>query len=424
MLISHKYEHFRHIKSKLLISCPKDANDPGGLYIVDFELNTISQILVGDCRGIAPYIHGYFIATNSNGILKLDKQFNVLNQYESPSLDLHGAMIDGHESLLYVVETKHNTIGIYKIDPFMRIDEIKISHYDTDHNHINDIWIESDSMYVSMFSFEHNWRRVEGTYDGVIAEYDIPTKSFKKIIHSGLQLPHTVKIINGDIYYCDSLNLNIKRDDSTIAQFNGFTRGLAYDDWHFYVGQSELRHLEKIVKKLNNVTLDCGIHIFDPISHTSRFFKIPANQIYEIIIINETTADKHPPSSLELFQENSTQYLVAGDWHINEPNLRWMASRSASLYLHSEEPVQLLKFEAFNGLPENYNIKIFINNTKIYELEFEGNQEIATEIKLENTVVGDVKITFEVSELWLPAERLGTDDDRKLGLALRKVSLY
>jgi hypothetical protein len=427
MLITQKYNKtLSHIKTKLLISCPKDPKDPnylGGLFVVDFTLNNISQILVGDCRGIVSFDQGYYVATNTNGILKLDKQFNVLNQYDTPSLDLHGVKMD-NQSLLYIAETKLNAIGIYRTEPFERIDEIKISPYDEDHNHINDIWIDNDSIFVSMFSLEGDWRKKEGVYDGVIAEYNIKTKSLNKIIHKGLKLPHTILVQNNNMYYCESLDFNLKKDETVLAQFNGFTRGFAYDDWYFYVGQSELRHLDRMLPEITNITLDCGIHVFDSIDRSNHFFHFPANQIYEILIIDKDITVINPPSVLELNEPHSIRHLPSPkEWHGPEPTLRWMASKRASIQLFTQEPAKTLTVEYFNGFQGIYPLKIYINNLKSFEIELSSNKETEIEFQLEEIFIGNAKITFEVNELWKPSEMLGSDDMRELGIAISKVSL-
>ncbi|SFE85984.1 hypothetical protein SAMN04487969_10884 [Paenibacillus algorifonticola] len=94
---------------------------------------------------------GFFLATNSHGILKLNERLNIVNNYDVPSLDLHGMKL-GPNQILYVVETAVNALGIYQTNPFKRIDEIKISPFSDDQNHINDIYISNDSIFVSMFS--------------------------------------------------------------------------------------------------------------------------------------------------------------------------------------------------------------------------------------------------------------------------------
>lgn len=188
---------FNQEPPKLLVSCSKDPNDTAkteGLYIVDFKSNNISKVLDADCGGIVSYNNGYFLATNSHGILNLDKDFNIVAQHEVPYLDVHGLKMDSN-SLLYLAESTHNTIGIYQPEPFKRVDEIKISEHDFDYNHINDLWIEGNRLFVSMFSYHDAWRELDGVYDGVILEYNLEEKALVNI----LQKKSYVSTLSDDI---------------------------------------------------------------------------------------------------------------------------------------------------------------------------------------------------------------------------------
>ncbi|UUZ90807.1 TIGR03032 family protein [Paenibacillus sp. P25] len=378
-----------------------------------------------DCGGIVSYNNGYFLATNSHGILNLDKDFNIVAQHEVPYLDVHGLKMDSN-SLLYLAESTHNTIGIYQPEPFKRVDEIKISEHDFDYNHINDLWIEGNRLFVSMFSYHDAWRELDGVYDGVILEYNLEEKALVNILQKNLMFPHSVTIFNESLHYCDSLNLNLKKDNEVLAQFSGFTRGLAFDGWNYYVGQSTMRHVNRVLVNHKNVSIDHGIHIFNPYRSTNRFLPLPAKQIYEILIINQEFYETSTLSSkVEMKDPLSIKYLNSPkDWHEPEQNYRWMASTRAGVKLYSNQPVFNLSINAHNYYSSDYSANVFINNKIIGEIRFNQNGSNTFHFKLTEPLEGNISIFFEVQNLWSPSRVIGNNDERNLGIAIEKIFLF
>lgn len=416
---------FEGINTKLLVSCPKDPSSPGGLFIVDFDLKNITRILEADCRGIARFSEGYYLATNSHGILKLDNEFNITNTYDVPARDLHGLKMHS-DGLLYAVETSHNAVGIYQTEPFNRIDEMKISDSNEDQNHINDLCIQGNSLFLSMFSLQGGWRNLLESFDGVIAEYDIKTKELKNIIQKDLQLPHSVSFIDNQMFYCESLNLNLRKEDQCIAKLGGYTRGLAFDGSNFYVGQSVMRHLDRILSRIPNVSIDCGIHILDANKRVNKFFPMPENQIYEILIISDFQEEfiEPAPSTLELANPESLKYLISPkDWHEPEGSYRWMGSKLAGVNLRAEHAIRTITIEFTNCALSNNKAKLFVNNKEISIIHFTNIDEQIHTFTLDDELVGDIQVTLEVEELWSPQQVLGNNDVRQLGVAVKRISL-
>lgn len=341
-LYMNPFSKFQDLQNKLLVSCPKDPSSSGGLYLIDFSLKHISKILEADCRGIAEYRDGFFLTTNSHGILKLNEHLNIISNYNVSSLDLHG-MTFGPNEILYVVETAVNAIGIYQTEPFKRIDEIKISPFSDDQNHINDIYISNDSIFVSMFSLTGGWRNRDGLFDGVISEYDLQSKQLIKIHYDNLQLPHSVVKIDNQIHYCESLNLSLNKENEPVASLGGYTRGLDYDGRNFFIGQSEMRYLDRILSVVPNVNIDCGIHILDSIRRTNRFFPLPATQVYEILVLNKKFIQEDIPESVYLNNHSAYKSIVSlNEWHDEEEQHRWMSSSKATLKIKKQQYANFL----------------------------------------------------------------------------------
>jgi hypothetical protein len=75
--------------------------------------------------------------------------------------------------------------------------------------------------------------------------------------------------------------------DKVLCQFNGYVRGLTRWDKFFFVGQSRARRLSAFTDRFSNISKDTGIHIWDSDEKTSTFIKIPAEQIFEILVLDE-----------------------------------------------------------------------------------------------------------------------------------------
>jgi hypothetical protein len=274
--------NIKNIQRELLIT---SFSSGGGLYHITLPEQKIKKVCEGNFRGMIGYKDTFFVSDEFKGVFQYDREFNIVDQYKYENINnTHGLALDEQRKLLYVVETGVDKIGIFSINPLRRIDEIIIDTTDQDFHHMNDIWLEDGSLYVSMFSKIGNWRR--GIFDGVILELDIETKQIKHVVIQNLKQPHSVKIFNDKVYYCDSMNYNFCCNGEVLGNFNSFLRGLTYDDQYFYIGQSEIKYFDRLPKTITNTSVDCGFHIYDSNHKISRFIKLPATNIYDILIIN------------------------------------------------------------------------------------------------------------------------------------------
>ncbi|MFX3632157.1 MAG: DUF4915 domain-containing protein [Candidatus Pristimantibacillus sp.] len=418
--LTDSFYRFQDLQTKLLVSCPKDPTSPGGLFVVDFAMKNISKILEADCRGIARCSNGFYIATNSNGILKLDDDLNIIQTYDVPALDLHGMKLRDN-NLLYVVETSHNAIGIYQTDPFERIDEIKISPYSDDQNHINDIWLSNSSIYVSMFSLNGGWKDNKGSFDGVIAEYHLQTKELIKVHIENLQLPHSVTIIDNEILFCESLQLSLNKEHDTLATLGGYTRGLDFDGWNFYIGQSEMRHLSRILSIVPNVSIDCGIHIFDTVKRTNRFLQLPAKQVYEIMILNKPELRSDLPESIHFNQDDALKCISINEWHDAEEHHRWMAAKTTTVKIFKNHSSDTLIIDSLNAFPGLYKCSIFVNQQLIGMITYENPDSRRDSFNISSCSSGPIEIAFVVDLLWSPSQQLNNTDTRNLGMGFKYI---
>jgi hypothetical protein len=282
-----KYEDdpFSLIKTRALVSCLDNCSREGGIFELDFAANTFRLIVMCDGRGIAKCGDRFLVASRDQGVFLLDNDLNVQNNWPIPNLDLHGVAC-GPDGLVYIVETKHNRVGIYSLDPFRRVDEIVVSPDKEDRNHINDLCFRDGNLLISMFSAGEFWRKnlETGLFDGAIGEYDPREKKLIRYIVRNLRMPHTLKLVAGEPCYCESYVLNVNHAGQMIAQFSGYTRGLDFDGKFLFIGQSRLRHR----KQHDELTLssDAGIHILDPQERMSRFVHLPASEVYAVHVLS------------------------------------------------------------------------------------------------------------------------------------------
>ncbi|MDQ7790963.1 MAG: DUF4915 domain-containing protein [Clostridia bacterium] len=273
---------FQYDDCTVLVTC---CNLAGGLYRITFKEQsyTIDRILYEDCRGIAQYNDNYVLASSTNGILLLNNNlYETKRNQPEADLDFHGVAV--HDGKAYIVETSRNTIGIYSLPDLIRIGEINISPEETNTKHINDICIINKSIYLTMFCKHGEWREAT-TFSGVLMEYSLIDDKPPKTHFSWLKQPHSVVVDNGRILYCNSAGFEVKENANVIFCGLGYTRGLATKNDLLYIGQSQSRHFEVLLEKRTNISLDCGIHVFNYKQKLSRFIPLPSEEVYGILVI-------------------------------------------------------------------------------------------------------------------------------------------
>ncbi|BBI35676.1 DUF4915 domain-containing protein [Cohnella abietis] len=416
------FSRFADLDTKLLISCPHLKEQHGGLFVVDFAMKNISKLVSADCRGIARDDRYYYVATNSHGIFKFDHEMNKVGVYNSSKLDYHGMAI-GPDGLIYIVETARNTIAIHESTSFRKVDEIVINKIqDKDINHINDLSIVGNRLYLSMFSIDSNWGESRDYTRGIIAEYNLITNDFVKTHVENLHMPHSVKIIEDELYYCNSLGLSLNKGNNRIASLGGFTRGLAHDTWNYYVGQSEMRHLSRALKHVPNFSVDCGIHIIEKTTKSSRFLHLPASEVYDIVILSE--GERNFPDSFDPSNESLMKLFISlSDWNFGEDTHVWTAAKQATVQLHKYRGRDKLILDLRNGYPGELDCDILVNSRLIGTAKFTEPEDQQLQFSLDSVHPGPIAITLSVSRLWSPVDVSESDDNRILGIAVKSIQI-
>ncbi len=250
---------------------------------------TLEKLHSGTCYGITkigPDV--YFIDTN-RGVFRLseDEMSKVSDLKEASRA--HGFGFCSNKKRFYVVCTNLDAILEYdenfKFKNKFNVSQ-KFQSTGKSAHHCNDILVKNDSLYVTMFSSTGNWKN--DCFDGCIAELSTKTGQRLNDICSDLYMPHNVSFYDGSIHVLDSLAGHLRFNNLNIeGTFPAFTRGLSYNNGYYFIGQSKNRNHSRVMGLSNNISIDCGIIIFDSELKISRFIQFPneIGQIHHILCI-------------------------------------------------------------------------------------------------------------------------------------------
>lgn len=152
-------------------------------------------------------------------------------------------------------------------------------------HHTNDNFAVGNSLYVTMFSSTGNWKK--DVFDGCIAEFDLTSGQRLSDPVRDLYMPHNVKMYDGGLHVLDSLPGHLRFNNMSIqGTFSAFTRGLDYAMGMYFIGQSKNRNYSKVMGLSNNISIDCGVVVFNPESKVSRFIPLPyeTGEIHSIVV--------------------------------------------------------------------------------------------------------------------------------------------
>lgn len=274
-------------KSKIenIIISGSGVDDTGGLFSFDLSSNNHERILRGDFRQIKKTTTGYIALDNTRGIMQFDFDFKVMNIIDVNGMDLHGFDICDSTGLLYLVETTRNTVAIYDLLKNQRVDEIQYGRSkDFDQYHINDILIDGNNIYLSMFSKNGVYHLNQWEDDGAVAIIDKEKRYIKDFYMENLYAPHTIYKEDGNIFVCDSLNHLLYCNGKKFSIFGGFTRGVYTDGYSLLLGQSGKRRIYDNNSISYHNVLNAGIYIYTLSGKCCTFLPIDfTKNIYSII---------------------------------------------------------------------------------------------------------------------------------------------
>lgn len=284
-----------NINGEILISSglPPEKNkllNGGGLFFCKVNKSNIINIK----KIYSASVHGVFItkkniiiSDSTRALVFLNRKFQVTKKIPFHNKTrIHGIAYNEKNNSYFLVNSLQDKIT--EIDEKGKIiSEIIISEkfkkYKSAYHHCNDILIDENSIYVSMFSFSGNHQK--NIYDGGIMEFDLETKKYIGCPINNLWMPHSVKKFNGNIHILDSLKGDLRNGDKEVlGTFPGFSRGLDFDGRYYFIGQSKNRNFSKNIGNSNNISLDNSVIVFDSQNKISK--SLPLNNISEIHSVN------------------------------------------------------------------------------------------------------------------------------------------
>jgi hypothetical protein len=163
--------------------------------------------------------------------------------------------------------------------------------------HLNCLWPDNGKLFLSAFGRFAAHRGWVGNCTGTGFVLDLETD---QEVCSGLNGPHTPRLIDGEWVICDShaRALRIQRANGTVrvVQLAGFTRGLTFDANHYYVGESANR-------KADILSDHSHIAVIDRRSlEVSARIRVPFPEIYDIVMV--------PPSFAERVAQNLAAFQI------------------------------------------------------------------------------------------------------------------
>ncbi len=270
----------------------------GGLYVCNTAESTLDKKASGHFREVA--VIGdqlYAVEYVQKKIHVFSKDFKKLDELDIDQSGKNeekpnacGIAYYPKKKLIFVANAGSDTINVYDEVNFKFREKIqfspKFNQTGQGQHHINDICIAGESLLVSYFSYSGNWKK--GIMDGGISEFDLNDLSKKPApLVDGLWMPHSVKYIDGQICYLDSMRGEFFIGNKKPAgKFPGFARGLAYDGRFYYVGQSEDMYMSRLFGVSLNIMCNAGVYLFDVETKVSRFYSFPfMMNIHDLLIL-------------------------------------------------------------------------------------------------------------------------------------------
>ncbi len=289
-------------KQRLLVSSPdhsvyseidKGKDIGGGVFIYDIDSHESQRVASGSFHQIAKGKDVFYIIHHFEGVhIFSDKTLKHLDSFPiDENSKPHGVAFCPKRNLVITGCSGLDKVSFFDATSYKKVDEIKISdRYDklgSEQHHINDLWVEGDSLFVSMFSFSGFCKN--NNYDGGIMEFNLNNLSEKRIVVSNLWMPHSVQMIGGNLCYVDSMRGHLHLSDKKVSgEFPWFIRGLAFDGQYYYIGVNQNRYFDRLKGISNCIMLTAGVLLFDEESKGTRFFAMEnLRQVHDLWVLGE-----------------------------------------------------------------------------------------------------------------------------------------
>ena len=251
----------------------RGSSKGGGIYklSIDGDEFFIDELMSGSYRQAQFYSDKlYAIEYVKNELQLFDSKFAMVRNIKLSSRHYTGLSVS--DSKLFLVSSADDIIEIYERETLALLKQVPFSEKsfsDEGLHHLNDCYYDEGRLFFSYFSRSGAWRKE--IFDGGISFLDIESDEIVEV-QSGLFQPHSPKIINDALHFCESPKGKVYSSSwETIAQTSGFVRGIAYQNGFYFIGQSETLYMKR-AKSIGNVMMNSGIYILEEQSKCMRFY--------------------------------------------------------------------------------------------------------------------------------------------------------
>ena len=201
-----------------------------------------------------------------------DLDFNLIKTKKLSMRHYTGLSVG--DGAIYLVSSANDVIQVLNKETFSESCVIPFSNKSFSGegvHHLNDCYYHDGRLFFSYFSKSGVWRNE--VFDGGISYLDIETNEIIEVL-SGLMQPHSPKIINDTLHFCESPKGVVYSSSwNKIASLQGFVRGINYHNGYYFIGQSETLYMKRALS-MNNTMMNAGIYVMDESTGACRFFNI------------------------------------------------------------------------------------------------------------------------------------------------------
>lgn len=291
-----KRDELRNLNFSLLVSSPETLGEfgggskGGGLYKFETSSGNVRRLHPGKGRGIASLSGGEYAWVDMlSGVKILNREFEIVRKFSiRPGLQPHGIAFDSSRGELVLVQPASSSLGFYDPVSGESTGELAIdkSRVDGDFFHLNDIEIDGDLAYITMFSKSGLWRR--DYFDGTLATIDLASRRVLSMGSGDLWMPHSPKVTSGQLRFVESMTGTIKSGKpGSDLKVGGFLRGLTGAGDKLIAAVSEHRYPEDASQSDAVIPLSAGIHLVDIESKMSRFWGLNLESIHDILLLED-----------------------------------------------------------------------------------------------------------------------------------------
>jgi hypothetical protein len=265
------------IQESLLVSSPGNPGDGGLFYYDDGECIRLSELSTTGLFVDENHLVCGYQADGGNKILFVKGNSAKVRCLSESFVDVHDILIEDDD--MYIVATETNEV--IRLDKNFDVKESWVLPGEVDSRHINSLAFYKGMLIASMFGEFQGHRGYKGVTKGAGLVVDIRTGN---VLIRGLSQPHSLTITdNNNLLLCNS-------EEMELREYKGFellrklslpayTRGICSAGDRLYVGLSQSRNIDKGLYS----TRSCGIAVVDRLALTlEEVIEVPLLEIYDI----------------------------------------------------------------------------------------------------------------------------------------------